>query len=378
LPARVVSLTGRCYNRIVRQALLLLCAVGAVLALPTSSVGRAADTHVLTPGQTFTTTEEFDKANPLEVTVSGTLTWTNSVGQQCTFDAFYQWGPCIGGARTNRGAALWIGFEKDSNYFPQCACSLYKSDGRTKLSPPYSESHRYTFTTDCSFNSGGCGQVKFFAGVSVQNPADWGGSITITVGGSTPTSVLVRFNVQISGGPNARLNGVKPGPHGVLVKSSFRGSGTATFTKQAKGGLGKVLEASATSGTMIHDNVYADGTKEHFEFGIISRPSLVPATFGTFYATQTHRLLLLLNVRNGGSGDCPQGRLTLATITLLPGPSGFDGPGNEAIFLGIPREFDSGFLSTNACKGHAYAWVGQPSADDAKRVTVRIAVKVPR
>jgi hypothetical protein len=367
----------RWYKSLVRQALLLVCAMATVLALPAASVGRVADTQVLRPGETFTTTDSFDKANPLVVTMSGTLTWTNSSGQICTFDAFYQWGPCIGGTRTDRGAALWLGFETN-NYFPTCACNLYRSDGRTKLAPRYTDSHRYSFTTDCSFDSEGCGQVKFFAGISVQNRADWAGSLSITVGGSTPTSVLVRFNVQISGPPNVPIKGATRSPHGALVRSTLRGSGTATFTKPAAGTGGKVLEATKTTGSIVFDNTYADGAKEHFEFGIISRPSFVPTSFGTFFASQTHRMLVLLNVVSGGTANCPQGRLTLLSLTLFPGPTGFDDPTNAAILAGIPKEFDSGLFSSNACKGQAFGWAAQPSPDSAKRVTVRVAVRVPR
>jgi hypothetical protein len=357
--------------------LLLLGALAAALGLPAASLGKAAESHVLQVGQSFTTADDYGKANPLVATVSGVISRNDGTGRICTYDAFYAFGPCF--TKPVTGSYLYLGFET-SSFVPQRADGVPR-DSKTYITPPYSASHNYTFTTDCSFNSEGCGRVKFSVGPPGVPPDKAAtGSLTITVGGSVPTSVLVRFNAQVSGIPNVPIRGAKPSPHGALVKSVLRGSGTATFTKEVKGSGGKVIEATKTTGAVLLDNTYADGTKEHFEFGVISRPSFVNASIGTAYAPQSRRLLLLLNVTRGGTSDCPQGKLTLATLTLLPGPSGFDGPGNSAIFAGIPNSYDSGLpgISTDACKGHAYGWVTQGSADPARRVTVRVAVRVPR
>ena len=353
------------------RALLLVAAL-AVLALPAASSGSV--TRTLKAGETFTTDEEFDKANPLVVTVSGVLSYKDTFGRTCSADAFYVFGECFG-TRVSTPGDLLVGFETES------FVSIRAGQIPGVRMPAYTTSHRYTFATDCSFHSGGCGQVKFFAGVGAAvGDAHRTGSFTITVGGFAPTSVLVRFLVQVSGPPNVEIAGQKPSPHGEVVRSTLTGFGTATFTTGVKGSNGKLLEATATSGTIVHDDVYADGTREHFEFGIISRPVGIKAPVGTFYAPQTKRLGLLLNVRNGGTDACPKGKLTLLTLNLVPGPSGFDGPGNHAILAGVPREYSDSFglVSTNPCKGQARGWEPAGSADAAKRVTVRIGVKVPR
>jgi hypothetical protein len=155
--------------------------------------------------------------------------------------------------------------------------------------------------------------------------------------------LVVTFTLRLRGKPNLAIKGPKPD---AVTSATLSVSGAhATFTKVKQ--PSPVLEATETKGHIVLDEVLADGTKRHFQFGIIS---------GTLYAPTTRRLALLLEVEQSNDPACPAVGHRAATLNVLPS---FQGVRDTIILFGIPysQNVDPfGFITSQPCKGQAFGW----------------------
>jgi hypothetical protein len=196
--------------------------------------------------------------------------------------------------------------------------------------------------------------------------------------------LVVEFRVLAQGKPNLDPLNKNP-PQLTSSTLSFeppRGaaSARATFTKKKqtkKGAL--LLEATETKGKIIHEEMYADGTKRRIKFGIHQ---------GTLYNPKTRVLAALLKVDESNDLDCPDVGTRIAWLILIPGGGVRDTIVLQGVpkFLSLQEEADVPFLGktkiklrTSPCRGHSHGWQQQTvqSRTGKVRVILRMAEKRP-
>ena len=345
-----------------------MAATASLLALPASAgiAGQADELVVVTPtNASGVTSKKPVEGGPAKLLISGGHVvhspWDKE-RPKLEFDAFYCHVGCEGGIVPSY--LLEIDAEKGGELAP-----LRRSSLTGYIEPKYNAAHRY----EVPLADLDLGKLRFVLLLPKVEPAKglnytFSGSYRIQIVSGTvepDLPVSVEFRLRISGLPNLPTKGDDTA--GKLKSTTLIGKGTATFTK--KFGKTKLVEATKTSGKITSVDVFKDGTEKRIEFGIISRPALVPGFVGTFYSPDTHRLLLMLNVRESNDDDCPKGKLTIATLTLVP-VGGWDAPKNAAVLKGIPYSRGEWLTSTTPCTGHSHGW----QTNNKKRVYVRLAV----
>lgn len=266
------------------------------------------------------------------------------------FDAFYCYKGCEGGIVPSQN--FYMAIEKQG-------WGAFPLPTLVRTVPKYNPSHRYLVTLPDRVN--GYGRLRFYVGVPESNPAagfnyTYGGFYNVEIVGAfteVDTEALrVDFIASASGEPNVPLKGYKS--ERTLVRSSFRGSGHATFTMKNE----HLYIATETKGSIVHEDVYSDGTKHTLTFGIVS---------GTRYNPDSRRLALVLKVKESNDPNCAEGvfiTTTFGTLTLVPHDDAAPN-GGTAIFVGVPKT-----KLTDPCR-HAHAWTSSPK----EKVTVRILLK---
>ena len=311
----------------------------ALLLLPSAASGRGAETHVLSPNASFTTTVKLDPDDPLDVTMSGTFTSSEAGSSQkpCQYDAFYVWG-CF--PTPVSPSTVFVGLEIDS-YAPQQLRRV--SDPGTGRPPPYRADHRYSFKLHCEVGADTCGRVRFYGGFDRSSGKKWTGAMTVELGGDqTPAGVRVDFSFVVTGKPNLVIRKVGADPN--VVGSRLVGSGHVTFTKRQ----GNLLVGTESKGSIVHEDVLRGGRRVRLELGIIT--GVKGQALGSTYSHATGRLSLLLKVKGSNDARCEESGLltpTLAGAILIP----IGGARDELVFFGYPAT-----SGTNACGGHAHAW----------------------
>jgi hypothetical protein len=272
------------------------------------------------------------------------------VPRRLEFDAFYCYKGCEGGIVESRN--FYMAIEKQGwGSFPLPTL--------VRTLPKYNPSHRYLITLPDRV--AGYGRLRFYVGVPESNPAagfnyTYGGFYNVEIVGAftevDTEELRVDFIASASGKPNLPLNGYRS--ERTLVRSRVSGSGHATFTKKNEA----LLIATETKGSIVHEDVYSDGTKHTLTFGIVS---------GTRYNPDLLRLALVLKVKESNDPDCEPGAFittTFGTLTLVPhadvAPNGGTG-----IFVGVPKT-----TLSDPCR-HAHAWTSSPR----DKVAVRILLK---
>ncbi len=336
-------------TRFVRCRRVLGLAVAVALgALPVALAGRAAATGSITLRPGVSKAEIVAAPAPIggsaRVTISGLLGRKSSYLGSCVYDAFYgkcksdKWGSIV-------GDTIGVSKKRDGTGIAFLSTQLV---GRL---PAFRADHRYGVTLKWS------GPAYFVAspfGGAPPTGETISGSFTLDFGGEASAAggsddLRVNFVVNAFGKPNVAVKGYRTAL--TLVSSRVKGSGHATFTEKE----GSLLVATETKGSIVHEDVYSDGTKHTLTFGVVS---------GTRYFPAQHRLVLVLKAKDSNDPACEVGDFistTFGTLTLLPHEDAAPN-GGTALFVGVPKT-----KLTTPCR-HAHGWKSSPGAG----VTVRI------
>lgn len=332
----------------------LFALAGLLVALPASAArtDEVVRVPIGFPVKSATSTTSIPADKPLSLLLAGThrVSEAGPNGRTFEFDALYCFKGCEGGIVPSFN--LRFAAQKQGNYSEH---SLRSQLPGTQ-NPVYNPAHRYKVNFPGLV--AGYGRLRFSVSVPEPQPAagfvyKYSGGYNIEIVGAFTEEdaqpLRVNFIVSASGKPNLPLKGY-PNKR-TLVSSRVSGSGHATFTK--KNAL--VLVATETKGSIVHEDTYSDGTKDTLTFGIVS---------GTRYYPESHRLALVLKLKESNDDACQTGFListTFGVLTLIPhedvGPDG-----GTVIFFGLPKS-----KLTDQCR-HAHGWVSSPSEHVRARI----------
>jgi hypothetical protein len=342
-----------------RRALVAAVVAAAAVVVGGGSAARTDETVFVPAGfpiKPVTTRTSVPPRKPLTLELTGSYSVKDlppASPRTMRFDGLYCFEGCVGGDVVP-AYNLVFSSEKD----PGAGEHSFRDRLLSRDIPRYNPSHRYRFTLSDRIE--GYGHLRFRILVPEPRPAagfkyGYAGGIKVEIVGpfteEEAEPVRVNFFVRASGKPNLPLRGYSS-PR-TLVTSRVFGSGHATFTKKNAA----VLIATETKGSIVHEDVYADGTTHRLEFGIVS---------GTRYSPAGRRLALVLKLKDSNDPDCEAGvffSTTFGVLTLIPHEDvGLHG--GSVIFFGLPKT-----NLTSSCR-HAHAWETSPREHVAARVLV--------
>lgn len=315
-----------------------------------------------------------DKSYTFEVSGEGKTTVVYQGKKSVTFyDALYCYSPArvreLCGGKTGNDAPLLLK-STDSKGRGWTSSFEYFVGEKTRGAIPANGSHEYRGTVkgwEGTFEAYVNPNLCAGSGQGVQVICEGGYTVKVygeEKGPNIKLPLVVEFRVLAQGKPNLEPLNKNPAQ---LTSSTIsfeppRGAGSAhaTFTKKKTTKKGAVLlEATETKGKIIHEDVYADGTKRRIKFGIHQ---------GSLYNPKTRVLAALLKVDESNDLDCPDVGTRIAWLILIPGGGVRDTVVLQGVpkFLSLQEEADVPFLGktkiklrTSPCRAHAHGWQQQ-------------------